>query len=167
MCRACRHHALHCALDLLSSPLPQLAYPPAAAPVEVKALAAAEEAAYESLRGLAAWQVARADLTPAPGYSRAMPTLYCRCLWRRWLGEHAHALALDLGGAPLAAQRASGPDRSAELSMDCLSLASKAMCPKLAAVLSHLHRAMLAGKLPDEGADAPDASPAELMAWMR
>jgi len=47
--------AVHSALALLSSPPPPITQPNVTAPVEVKALATNEEAAFESLRGFAAW----------------------------------------------------------------------------------------------------------------
>lgn len=50
-----RPMSVRASLEVVGSPLPPVTMPPAAAPVEVKALAAAEEAAYEVLRGLAAW----------------------------------------------------------------------------------------------------------------
>jgi hypothetical protein len=43
------------AVSLLSSPLPPVTQPNFSAPVEVKVLAAAEEVAFEGLRGMSAW----------------------------------------------------------------------------------------------------------------
>ena len=52
-----RTTAVHSALALLSSPLPPITQPNMTAPVEVKALACSEEAAYQNLRVFAAWYV--------------------------------------------------------------------------------------------------------------
>ena len=43
------------AISLLSAPLPPITQPNCNAPVEVKVLAAGEEAAFEGLKGIAAW----------------------------------------------------------------------------------------------------------------
>ena len=51
----CRPAALRVAASLLSSPLPPITQPNSNAPVEVKVLAAGEEAAFEGVRGMAAW----------------------------------------------------------------------------------------------------------------
>ena len=50
-----RPMALRVAASLLSSPLPPITQPNTNAPVEVKVLAAGEEAAFEGLKGIAAW----------------------------------------------------------------------------------------------------------------
>lgn len=55
--KTCRSAAVHAALALLSSPPPPVTQPNVTAPVEVKALATAEEAAFEGLRNFAAWWV--------------------------------------------------------------------------------------------------------------
>ncbi|KAG1666846.1 hypothetical protein FOA52_009470 [Chlamydomonas sp. UWO 241] len=109
---------------VLSSPSPPITQPNANSPVEVKLLAATEEAAYEGLRAAAAW----------------------------WLAEHANQLAGTAAwkplqaGAPKTVELLLGHGVAPPASpSERMALAGAAASPLLSMVVSHLQRALLTG----------------------
>ncbi|KAL6751156.1 hypothetical protein V8C86DRAFT_709795 [Haematococcus lacustris] len=132
--------AVSSATELLGSPSPPLTQCAATAPVEVKVLAANQEARYEALRATAAW----------------------------WLGEHINAIAScsawqrpaaatlrlprigaeggqQAAGAGMVAAAAYAPQVKPVTAMERVVLAAAVAAPLLSAAITHLHRGMMTG----------------------
>eukprot|EP00798_Chlamydomonas_sp_ICE-L_P022806 gene22806-29971_t len=107
--------AVRVAMELLSSPMPLISRVASSAPVEVKLMACEEEAAYDSLRCLAAW----------------------------WLGEHVNQVAGESAwrpaGKPVELAGPTGPRTSDQR----MAVAAVAHAPLLALTVTHLQRAIM------------------------